>query len=231
MVFNFKKIQDDFIRLIENERLFHAYLFFGENQIEIIEFSKKLANLLENREFKNPEKFLSDFLIIQPNENGNIGIDEVRGLQDFLYQKSVVSKKKTAIITDAENMTSEAQGSILKIIEEPPQKSLMILIAKNDDLILSTIISRVHRIYFPPVALKNTEKSESNKVESGDIDEFITKQIGFLRKDLIKNSGIIKEILDRYALIKQFNLNKKLQLRFISSYLKQTEHGGRKENR
>ena len=219
---NFENIKNDLERLIENGLLFHAYLFFGEDEEEILNFSNKLANFLENDIFEEPNRFLNDFLTIKKNENGNIGIDEVRGLQKFLYDKPVASKKRTAIVFGAENMTDEAQSAILKLIEEPPQRALVVLISRNDDLLLPTIISRVHRIYFSQAQIVKKRKNAARTGRDTEIDaeEELENEIIKLKKNLINNSGIIGEMLNRLKLIRQFNLNKKLQLRYINKIKK-----------
>lgn len=228
---NIKKIEKDFLRLINQDKLFHAYLFFGEDEGGIFSFTENLANFLENREFTGPGKFLNDFLVIRSNENGNIGIDETRKVQEFLFQKPVISRRRVAVILGAQDLTDEAQSSVLKVIEEPPQNTLIVLISRNDDLLLPTIVSRVHRIFFP-MTQDNTGKtriyagkSAPNKINDENIEDFIKTQLSILRKDLIKNSGIIREILNRCALLKRYNLNKKLQLRFLNSI---TGYGRRK---
>ena len=50
------------------------------------------------------------------------------------------------------------------------------------------------------------------KENSGMIEEFVTSLIAELRKDPIKNYQMLKNILERWTLINQFNVNKRLQL-------------------
>jgi len=222
MVNNLKKIQEDFINLINGKKLFHAYLFFGEQTNEIFEFAEKLANFLEWGEFKKSEKFLNDLIIIKQNENGNIGIDEIRNMQKFLYQSPNVSKKRTAIINNADALTDEAQSGILKIIEEPPKDSLIILVINRENLLLETLRSRMGKIYFSESKVSG-EKPAKPVADDGVIDEtdaFFRKTIIDLSKNLSQNSGILKEVLKRLSLMKQFNLNNKLQLKLLNLYLK-----------
>jgi len=216
----FENLEKDFINLIGRHNLFHAYLFFGEQTREIFEFAEKLANFLESGEFKKNDKFLNDLVVIKENENGNIGIDEIRNMQKFLYQSLIVSKKRTAIIYNAGALTDEAQSGILKIIEEPPKNSLIILVINRENLLLETLRSRMGKIYF------SGEKIISKKGEEIDADEtdiFFRKTIVDLSKNLSQNSDILKEILKRLSLMKQYNLNNKLQLRLLNLYLKSKE--------
>lgn len=53
---------------------------------------------------------------------------------------------------------------------------------------------------------------DEEKENSGMIEEFVTSLIAELRKDPIKNYQMLKNILERWTLINQFNVNKRLQL-------------------
>lgn len=152
-----EKLQKDFEKLIENNRLSHAYLFFGESQLGKFLFASSLANFLEYGVFEAPTKILKEVLIVEPNEKGIIGIEEVRNLTHFLYQKPIFSEKRAVIIRDAENLTSEAQNAILKIVEDHPARALIIFIALGEDLLLPALISRLQKIYFSRVAQSEIE--------------------------------------------------------------------------
>jgi len=155
-----------FKKLANDEKLSHAYLFFGEPQVGKFLFALSLANFLERKKFL-VEKNMMEILIIAPDENGTIGIDAVKSAINFLAKKPIFSKKRTVIIRDAENMTLHAQNAILKLIEEPPQEALIILIAANDDLLLPPLISRLQKIYFQRVGKKEIEKMLIEKKISG----------------------------------------------------------------
>ena len=222
-----KETEKNFKSLAENSHLSHSYFFFGESQKEIFNFAKKLANFLEIGKFGDSSKLLQDLSVIGPNEKGSIGIDEIRNLQKFLYYRPAVAKRKTVIITGAEKLTSEAQSAILKIVEEPPKQSLIILIGQNPENLLPTVSSRFQKIYFPPSprlrrASPHPEKSEKEKKESNGDDqtEKLNEIIAKLAKDVKKNHLVLKEALNRLSLMKRFNLNKKLQVRLVESLLK-----------
>jgi len=160
-----------FKRLADNDKLFHAYLFFGEQQVGKFIFARHLANYLERGLFEEPHGILEEVLIISPNEKGTIGIDMAKNLTNFLYQKPVFSKKRTVIIRDAENLTNEAQNAILKIVEESPNSALIILIAQSEDLLLAPLASRLQKIYFSRVALEEiSEKLNNFKIEGKKAD-------------------------------------------------------------
>ncbi len=84
-----------------------------------------------------------------PGKNTFIGIDTVRELKGEAKYKLYEGKKKIFIISEAEQMRPEAANAILKILEEPPDNLLLILITSRIHRILPTIRSRCQLIHFP----------------------------------------------------------------------------------
>ncbi|TSC81854.1 MAG: DNA polymerase III, delta prime subunit [Parcubacteria group bacterium Gr01-1014_20] len=160
MLVGHKLLADNFRSLVEDERLAHAYLFFGPEGVGKKLFALTLANFLEKGEFDYGEKFWifssgggsafggNDAILVQPNESKTIGIDEARRVKEFLYMKPNVSSKRTVIIDEAEFLTTEAQNALLKITEEPPESSLLILIARDPEILMPTTNSRLQKVYF-----------------------------------------------------------------------------------
>lgn len=143
MLCGHKDLSEKFLNLFKKGNLFQGYIFFGESQLGKFSFALSLVNFLENGVFSMPQKMLSETLIVEKS-----GIDCAREVKNFLWQKPLNSQKRTVIIDNADLLTPEAQNAILKIAEEPPMHSLIILIANNPDNLLPSIISRLHKIYF-----------------------------------------------------------------------------------
>lgn len=218
-----KQLIRDFKKLVLEYNLSHAYLFFGEAKNEKFAFALSLANYLENKKFEQPENrvVLSECLVISSDEKGITGIDNIKRLGNFLYQKPVFSDKRTAIIKDAESLTLEAQNAALKIVEDSPQGALIIFIVKDENSLLVPLASRLQKIYF---SQKEADRKLNGKilktsleeiVENDKIDEYFENLIAELRKNPVKNFSKLREALKRLALIKKFNTNKKLQLRCL----------------
>ena len=159
MILGHKKLIEDFTKLANAHKLGHAYLFCGSAMIGKRTFATALARFLEKGSFEVPAtgEVLQDTKIIDlafakqldPDKKGDsIGIDAAREIKDFLWQKPNASPRRTLILDEAEFLTTEAQNALLKITEEPPQSSLIILISSDPDGLLPTILSRVEKIYF-----------------------------------------------------------------------------------
>ena len=235
-----KLLVKNFKNLAEAEKLSHGYIFFGSDGVGKKTFALSLANFLENKEFfyedgsvnvgdfeNKKHVIFSDLLLIEPNENRTIGIDAVRELKNFLSQKPNKSSKRTAIIDEAEFLTTEAQNALLKIAEEPPASSLLILIAREPEIFVATLGSRLQRVFFSSLKLNEiTEGLEKvcsiknivcSKKEMEKISKFSRGSFGlavrmlndkkfqeirslaekFLRISFAERKDFLKELLDR----------------------------------
>lgn len=147
-----------FKHLLRRGALSHGYIFFGEDQVGKKTFALAFANLLERGKFEAPEGILSEAKEILP-EAGSIGIDAMREAKRFLFEKPILSEYRILIVDNAHKLTSQAQNAILKISEEPPSSSLIIVISPTLDVLLPTLKSRLQKVYFPRV-----EESEIAKL-------------------------------------------------------------------
>lgn len=80
--------------------------------------------------------------ITPPNERKTIQVDDIRDLKVDCYSQTYNGQKKVYIIPNAETMTISAQNAFLKILEEPPQECVFILLTTNRYSLLETIRSR-----------------------------------------------------------------------------------------
>lgn len=106
------------------------------------------------REFfqQTPYANIYDWLqfIQAENKQGNISADECRDIINRLNLTSFESGYKIQIIWRPEFLGKEG-NILLKLIEEPPQKTLLFLIAEKEEDILNTILSRTQKIILPPL--------------------------------------------------------------------------------
>ncbi len=107
------------------------------------------------------------------------GIDTVRKLKKWSLLKPFNSNAKLALIQHADKLTTEAQNALLKLIEEPPENTLIFLTTKNENLLLATIRSRCQTIntkWFSDTKLGQSIKEliRLEKVKKGIEDSFPT---------------------------------------------------------
>ncbi len=225
-------LKSSFQKLAKENNIFHSYIFFGNNIDFQFNFALDLANFLENKNWQSLSKPLIDCLVIESSEEGSVGIDAVKGMSKFLWQRPIVSSRKTLIVKNANHLTTIAQNALLKITEEAPSSSLIILITRDKDAFISTLLSRFQKIYIASPTIVSDAKNDLavgvvNFLKSSDrekvsilkkvieddvLDDFIKTIIFELDKDPIKNFLSLKELLYRWTNINKYNTNKKLQL-------------------
>ncbi len=148
MVIGHQDLQQRFQKLITSGRLGQSYLFFGEPQVGKFHFAAHCANFLETGAFEIGIRPLQDSMLIR---NAS-GIDMIRELKTFLWQRPAIALRRTAIIDQAGSLTTEAQNALLKIVEEPPEHACVILIAEQPESLIPPLASRVQKIYFGRVS-------------------------------------------------------------------------------
>src|SRR4051812_25625165 len=77
-----------------------------------------------------------------------ISIDQIRDLLQTVYLKPTLGGYKIAILTAADRLNTQAANAFLKTLEEPPQKTIFILLTTDVSRILETILSRCLRLNF-----------------------------------------------------------------------------------
>jgi len=198
--------QESFAHLTErakNNTLPHALLLAGAKGIGKLTFARSLAKAFLNTEHSHHP----DFFELMPEEDKkNISVDQVRTLIQKLSQTAHQSGYKVAIIYPAEAMNIAASNALLKTLEEPQGKTVLILVSHQRHRLLPTIISRCQRIHFKPPQpvvipaeagiqedLNNVIEKKINPIKlaetwaKGDVETTINLMFVFV-SDLIRNA-------------------------------------------
>lgn len=86
------------------------------------------------------------------NKQGQIGVDEAQDIVKKLSLKSYEGGYKIMIVWMAEFMNNAAANKLLKLIEEPPKDTCLILVVEQEENVLQTIQSRCQALHFPPLS-------------------------------------------------------------------------------
>jgi len=86
------------------------------------------------------------------NKQGQIGVEEALNIVKSLTLKSYEGGYKVMLIWMAEKMNTDCANKLLKLIEEPPNKTVFLLIAEDEEQIINTIKSRCQILHFSPLA-------------------------------------------------------------------------------
>lgn len=141
MVKEYQKQWQFLKRSVELGKLAHALLFYGQEEIGKKDLAMEFARFFIGQ--TNPP----DFVLVEP-ENNIIQISQIRSLINKLSFKPYLADYKLALIDKAELMNKEAQNCFLKFLEEPSDKTYLILITAYPSMLLPTILSRVQKIRF-----------------------------------------------------------------------------------
>jgi DNA polymerase-3 subunit delta' len=159
---------DRFRRAVARGRLAHAYLFTGPPGVGKHLFAVELARALLC-EVSDPLRLEACdrcpaciqveagthpdfFAAARPADALEFPIDLMRQLCRSFSLKSARGHGKVVLLDDADDLNEEAGNCFLKTLEEPPPRSVLILIGSSPDRQLSTIVSRCQVVRFAPLA-------------------------------------------------------------------------------
>ena len=120
------------------------------------------------------------------NKQGLIGVDESEAVVKKLKLKSYEGGFKVMIIWMAEKMNIAAANKLLKLIEEPPNKTVFLLITENEEQIINTIRSRCQALHFPALSEQDIANSliVNNQVADNEASKIAHQAEGNYNKAL-----------------------------------------------
>lgn len=204
--------------------LSHSYIIVSEEDDSVDKIITKLKSQLGVK--------ISDLLIISTKEEKTLKISQIRLIQKKLGFKPEGSLNLVCLI-GAESLTLEAANSLLKILEEPPPRSLIILFCKNAGKLLPTITSRSVKITIRSSGQKtnqeyvqiliNLQKTQKIYQKLKLVDEILAKEIDIeklltnwlfcLRNSVeIYNNQVLGKIIYQYLQKYSSKKNQKLFL-------------------
>ncbi len=159
-----------FNRVVARGRLAHAYLFTGPSGIGKRLFAQELARALLCEALDRSRLEACDqcpaciqsaagthpdlYQARRPEESLEVPIELVRELCKSFGLKSARGRGKIAILDDADDLNDASANCFLKTLEEPPPRSVLLLVGTSAERQLPTILSRCQVVHFrpPPIA-------------------------------------------------------------------------------
>jgi len=146
-------------------RLSHAYLFLGPEGVGKASTAQALAAALNCQTPMEDGDACGtcascrrlaagthpDFLVIRPTESLQIRIEQIREFRRLTAYPPFSGGWRVALIKPAEAMNDAAANALLKTLEEPPDRHLIILTAQVEADLLPTVVSRCHKLAFAPL--------------------------------------------------------------------------------
>lgn len=184
-IYGHKNILALFNKIVSSQKIANAYLFIGESGFGKEFMAKYFAMMINCKSGSKPclscpscIQMISgnhpDIFFIEP-DGISIKVETLRNVViNNAYVKPYNSYKKIFIIKEAEKMTEQAQNSILKTLEEPPEYGLFILTSSKMEGLLPTIVSRCEIIRF---TRESDEVIEEYLINEKKIDRSMAKKI------------------------------------------------------
>lgn len=130
------------------------------------------------------------------NKSPNITREETKSIISKLSLKPYEGDAKTLIIWMPEYLASQS-NALLKLIEEPPQKTYFILVAENSDALLATITSRTQLVKIPRYTEQETQEFLQQKYS---LDAQKSEQISYLSEGNFRKAiDLVESVEDNYS--------------------------------
>lgn len=212
---------------IKTQNISHSYMFIGQNGIGKFMIAKEFAKAIlcqgEQKPCNTCESCIKfngennpDIQIIDEIEEKSIKTETIKEMVKGVYEKPIEGSRKVYIINDSQKMTKEAQNSLLKTLEEPPEYVVIILITENENLLLNTIKSRCTKIKFNPLKDNEIIKILKEKYDYKEVTENMLEIAGGSVTQALSVQGkeeIFNEIKTIFSNLEKINiidlLNKK----------------------
>ena len=162
----------------KNQKLIHPDVHFSFPFIGSKNTSNTFMEDWRKAIIHNPYQDVHQWLqlIGAENKQGNINKEECLNIIRKLSLKSFESKYKVLIMWLPEYLAKEG-NRLLKLIEEPPDNTLFILVAENQELILNTILSRCQIVKVNPLS---DEEVIEGLVQNAGIDSVTARSIAHI---------------------------------------------------
>ncbi len=159
-----EKLAEGLIAGVRRNNPPHAYIFEGKKGLGRFETARLFAAALACGAANAPcgacNSCISakagtnpDISVVEPDaRRKTIGAERIRALIEDAGVKPFMSKRKIYIFPDASLLTEQAQNAFLKLLEEPPDYAVFIIIAENSELLLQTVRSRCVNIRFAAIS-------------------------------------------------------------------------------
>ena len=129
-----------------------SWVFFGTKGVGKFLVARIFARWVINKQFtdlgNNKSKFISNIFEINTNDNLVSGIDDIRNIMKEMVLTNLNEGEKIIIFDNFDYLNINSMNALLKNIEEPKEKIIIIIICHNIYKIPKTITSRCQKLYF-----------------------------------------------------------------------------------
>lgn len=188
------QLKENLTAALKQNRISHGYLITGPKGAGKRTLAKLLAAAVQCQGEERPcggcpacRKVLAgnhpDVITVDDKEKKSVGVGVVRDTRTDCYIRPNEGVRKVYIIPRAQDMTPEAQNSLLKVLEEPPEYAVFLLLAETAQALLPTVRSRCVELKMQSLSedeLKSALLQKFPKAKQEDVSAAVTGCGGWL---------------------------------------------------
>ena len=188
--------KDIVTRAVNKDDLTHAYLAPVRSGTNLKSYAAELGQIIlcppDDKDCRGRviRDTYPDFIRVNVlNDNSKISINQVEEIISSSSYSPVEGRKKLYVINRAEDLSTEAANSLLKILEDPPDFVYFLLLTESPNSLLPTIISRCQQLPQGGTSLEGMESLLSSKGFDGG-------EIGYLIDVVNRKAALLDELLE-----------------------------------
>jgi len=192
-----------------------TYLIIGNSPENINKKILEIIGKLWEKEITKDvlESQHPDIHTIESKNIKSIGIEDIKHLQKEMIFNPYIESVQIALIFDAQKLTTEAQNSFLKTLEESSNSTAYILITDSEKNLLQTIVSRSSRVYTKETNIKRETQNIPEILKLDLIEAF--SQIEKIAKEKDRTDNLILDLELYYQQLFKEALNQNRQTKQI----------------
>jgi hypothetical protein len=165
-IFGYEREEHELARVLSGGRVFPTWIFYGSSGVGKASIAIKFAKCLladvvpgdgtldiddDNGIHKLVDQRIHpDFFVLEQTD-GSISVDDSRKLLLRVRKTPALAKRRVVLLEDSSGFNKNVYNSLLKMLEEPPRDTVIIMICDNIGTVPKTLLSRASKIYFRPL--------------------------------------------------------------------------------
>ncbi len=202
-----ERLKDSLSRSMKNRHISHFYLISGPEGSGRHTLARLLAAAILCRDSRRPcgvcpacrkalEGSHPDFITVDDPEKKTVPVDLIRQARADMYVRPNESDYKIYLFPRAQDMGIPSQNALLKVLEEPPEYGVFLLLTDNPERLLPTVRSRCTLLQLQPLegsVLRNALTREFPQASPEDLEAAMAQSGGFLgqAKELLQAGGAL----------------------------------------
>ena len=165
-------------------------------------------------------------LVEKEKDKATLGIKPIRAMVSECLIKPFYRRHKVFIINEGDILTTEAQNAFLKIIEEPPEYAVFIIVCSDAHILLQTVRSRSVTVTFPPVSDDIVRRYIENKYPEETRTDFLVKYcagIPMAADDIISREDFEQLREETLGLVPKILSKKKVHAFAVADYFEKNK--------